>query len=140
MASSNVMRSLAVIAIVALSAAADPNDPNAAAPGGPNYDEWKKAKAAEANSAEAKAAKEAKMAAVNKVVSMLEDLQKQVMEEGEAEAKTYNTFACWCKTTMKEKDESIKKGKDDKASLSAAIGSQDLQHICVLVQNDHEGE
>jgi hypothetical protein len=97
---------------------------NAAAPApstAPSYDEWKEAKSAEANSAEAKAAKEAKMAAVNKVVAMLEDLQKQVLEEGEAEAKTYNTFACWVKTTMTEKQEAIQKGKDDKASLSAAI-------------------
>merc|ERR1719329_872937 len=61
------------------------------------------------------------MAAVDKVVSMLEDLQLQVLAEGEAEAATYNKFACFCKTTQKEKSESIKTGKDDKASLSADI-------------------
>merc|ERR1719218_295389 len=61
------------------------------------------------------------MAAVNKVVSMLEDLQLQVLAEGEAEAATYNKFACFCKTTQKEKSKSIKTGKDDKASLSADI-------------------
>merc|ERR1719174_1555805 len=61
------------------------------------------------------------MAAVNKVVSMLEDLQLQVLAEGEAEAATYNKFACFCKTTQKEKSDAIKTGKDDKESLSADI-------------------
>merc|ERR1719162_1466860 len=61
------------------------------------------------------------MAAVNKVVSMLEDLQLQVLAEGEAEAATYNKFACFCKTTQNDKSDSIKTGKDDKTSLSADI-------------------
>ena len=46
------------------------------------------------------------MAAVNKVVSMLEDLQIQVLAEGEAEAATYNKFACFCKTTQKKNSKS----------------------------------
>merc|ERR1719162_1485332 len=61
------------------------------------------------------------MAAVDKVVSMLEDLQLQVLAEGEAEAATYNKFACFCKTTQNDKSSSIKTGKDDKTSLSADI-------------------
>merc|ERR1719460_3191063 len=61
------------------------------------------------------------MAAVDKVVSMLEDLQLQVLAEGEAEAATYNKFACFCKTTQKEKSEAIKEGKSEKESLSADI-------------------
>merc|ERR1719498_1752293 len=61
------------------------------------------------------------MAAVNKVVSMLEDLQAQVLAEGEAEAATYNKFACFCKTTQKDKSDSIKTGKTDKESLMADI-------------------
>merc|ERR1719191_1596939 len=61
------------------------------------------------------------MAAVDKVVSMLEDLQLQVLAEGEAEAATYNKFACFCKTTQKQKSESIATGKSDKESLSADI-------------------
>merc|ERR1719183_1378675 len=66
-------------------------------------------------------ADQAKMAAVDKVVSMLEDLQLQVLAEGEAEAATYNKFACFCKTTQKEKSEAIKTGKSDKTSLTADI-------------------
>merc|ERR1719284_1716966 len=84
-------------------------------------EEYLEQKAAEAGEKAAAKAKEAKMAAFNKVVTMLEDLTKQVLAEGEKEAATYNKFACFCKTTMKEKQEAIKKGKDDKASLSAAI-------------------
>merc|ERR1719353_395721 len=61
------------------------------------------------------------MAAVDKVVSMLEDLQLQVLAEVEAEAATYNKFACFCKTTQKEKSEAIKTGKSEKESLSADI-------------------
>merc|ERR1719498_1763858 len=61
------------------------------------------------------------MAAVNKVVSMLEDLQLQVLAEGDAEAATYNKFACFCKTTQNQKSDAIKTGKDDKSSLSADI-------------------
>merc|ERR1719271_2140641 len=61
------------------------------------------------------------MAAVDKVVCMLEDLQLQVLAEGEAEAATYNKFACFCKTTQKEKSEAIKEGKSEKESLSADI-------------------
>merc|ERR1719352_1063879 len=65
--------------------------------------------------------KDATMAAVNKVISMLEDLQAKVLAEGEKEAATYNTFACFCKDTSKEKSDSIKAGQDDKDSLTATI-------------------
>jgi hypothetical protein len=61
------------------------------------------------------------MAAVDKVITMLEDLQLQVLAEGEKEAATYNKFSCFCKTTQKDKTDAIKTGKDDKASLSADI-------------------
>jgi len=70
---------------------------------------------------EAAAAKASKMAAVNKVVSMLENLKSQVLSVGELEAKTYSTFACFCKDTTAEKTAAINRGIDEKASLSAAI-------------------
>merc|ERR1719272_617542 len=87
----------------------------------PSNEEFKAAEAADKKAAGAAAADESKMAAVNKVVSMLEDLQLQVLAEGEAEAATYNKFACFCKTTQKDKSGAIKEGKDDKSSLSADI-------------------
>lgn len=66
---------------------------------------------------------EAKLAAVNKVISMLEDLQTQVLAEGEKEAAAYEKFGCFCKDTAVEKAESIKTGTDDQASISSTIGS-----------------
>jgi len=93
----------------------------AACTAGPTNAAWKKAQQDKADAKAAVAAEDAKGAAVNKVVSMLEDLQKQVLAEGEAEAATYNKFACFCKTTQKAKSEAIATGKSDKSSLSADI-------------------
>jgi len=87
----------------------------------PTMDEYKANKDKAAGDKAAAAADQSKMAAVDKVVSMLEDLQLQVLAEGEAEAATYNKFACFCKTTQKEKSEAIKEGKSEKESLSADI-------------------
>jgi len=87
----------------------------------PTMDEYEKKKQGEADEKAAAGAKQSKMAAVDKVVSMLEDLQLQVLAEGEAEAATYNKFACFCKTTQKDKSEAIKTGKSEKESLSADI-------------------
>merc|ERR1719499_491445 len=61
------------------------------------------------------------MAAVNKVVTMLEDLQKQILEEGEKEAATYNKFSCFCKDTTAEKTDAIEEGRDKKNDLTAKI-------------------
>jgi len=87
----------------------------------PTLDEYKEGKADDKEDAKAAAAKEAKMAAVNKVITMLEDLSKQVLNEGEVEAAAYNKFACFCKDSTHEKSEAITKGEDDKAKLSARI-------------------
>jgi len=66
-------------------------------------------------------AKEAKMAAVKKVIAMLGDLKKQVLDEGEEEAKAYNKFACFCKDTTVDKTTAIQEGEDAKESLIADI-------------------
>jgi len=89
----------------------------------PTLKEYKDGKADDNADAKAAAAKEAKMAAVNKVITMLEDLSKQVLAEGEEEAAAYNKFACFCKDSTKEKSEAITKGEDDKESLSSRIES-----------------
>jgi len=92
----------------------------------PTLDEYKEQKANASEAAAGAAAREAKMAAVKKVTAMLEGLQAQVLEEGEAEAATYNKFACFCKDTTKDKVEAIKQGIDEKADLTATIqGLQD---------------
>jgi len=88
---------------------------------GPSNKEWKEGQQKDADNKAAAGANEAKMAAVNKVVSMLEDLQAQVLKEGEDEAATYNKFACFCKTAQKDKSDSISQAKTDKESLSSDI-------------------
>lgn len=87
----------------------------------PTLEEWKETQKEKKDATSAEEAKDSKMAAVSKVISMLEDLKKQVLAEGEEEAATYNQFACFCKTTQADKTEAIKTGKDDKTSLVAEI-------------------
>jgi len=89
--------------------------------GRPTLDEYKQGKADDAAASEAERKNQAKMAAVNKVITMLEDLQAQVLAEGEKEAASYNKFACFCKDSTTEKNEAITKGTDDKASLTTTI-------------------
>merc|ERR1719326_2050525 len=80
----------------------------------PTKEEWKAQQKAAADKKDAGAADASKNSAVGKVISMMEGLQKQVLEEGEAEAQTYNKFACFCKDNTAEKTASIKKGSDKK--------------------------
>jgi len=60
---------------------------------------------------------------VEKVVTMLEDLQTQVITEGKAEAKTYDKFACFCKDMTTEKTDSITSLEDSVNELTASIES-----------------
>jgi len=62
-----------------------------------------------------------KSAAVDKVVKLLEELTAKVQKEGLEEAKTYDQFACFCKDNIKERQDSITAGKDNKGKLTAAI-------------------
>jgi len=110
------MRCIFIALLTNVVAAAHAEDPS-----GPNLTEWKEGQANASAAADAVVAKDAKMAAVGKIITMLSDVKLKVINEGEAEAKTYSEFACFCKDTINEKTAAIKAGEDDKASLEAAI-------------------
>jgi len=61
---------------------------------------------------------------VEKVISLLEDLVTESEAEGAAEAKTYDTFACFCKDNTDTKSTSILDGQDNIESLSATISEK----------------
>merc|ERR1719408_649544 len=66
-------------------------------------------------------AAEDEVSPVQKVVTMLEDLQTQVVTEGKAEAKTYDKFACFCKDMTEEKGWDIEDAQDSAADLLATV-------------------
>jgi len=61
---------------------------------------------------------------VEKVISLIENLKKEVEDEGKAEATTYDEFACFCKTTTASKATAITTGRDSIESGSATIGAK----------------
>ena len=61
---------------------------------------------------------------VKKVVTMLEDLQTQVIEEGKAEAGTYDKFACFCKDMTDDKTDAITTGQASVEDLTATMNDK----------------
>jgi len=60
---------------------------------------------------------------VEKVITMIRELQTQVQAEGAKEAATYDKFACFCKSKTDEKTTSIQEGETAVDTLSADIDS-----------------
>jgi hypothetical protein len=58
---------------------------------------------------------------VEKVITMLEDLQTQVIMEGKAEAKTYDKFACFCKDLSEQKNSDITDGQNNADEMTGRI-------------------
>eukprot|EP00929_Paragymnodinium_shiwhaense_P013913 TRINITY_DN12175_c0_g2_i2.p1 TRINITY_DN12175_c0_g2~~TRINITY_DN12175_c0_g2_i2.p1 ORF type:complete len:750 (+),score=308.83 TRINITY_DN12175_c0_g2_i2:91-2340(+) len=58
---------------------------------------------------------------LEKAIGLLEDVQAKVEAEGEDEAKTYNTFACFCKDTQAAKSSSIDAATIQKDELQASM-------------------
>jgi len=58
---------------------------------------------------------------IEKVLTLLEDLQKQVKDEGTAEAETYDKFACFCKDKETEKAEAISTGETEIETMTADL-------------------
>jgi len=61
---------------------------------------------------------------MEKVLSLLEGLKKEVEEEGKAEATTYGKFACFCNDGTKTKSKSIVEGQDKIDVTVADIGKK----------------
>jgi len=95
--------------------------PSAAVAERPTLDEYKESQKKERDEKDTADANQSKMAAVDKVVSLLEDLHAQVLSEGEKEAHSYEKFACFCKDMTAEKQDAIQSGEDDKDSLSTKV-------------------
>merc|ERR1719284_1030205 len=66
----------------------------------------------------------AEVSPVEKVITLLEDLKTETEEEGKAEASTYDTFACFCKDTTKEKSDAIKTEQDNIDEFAATLEEQ----------------
>jgi len=62
-----------------------------------------------------------KISAVQSVITLLEKLEKQTMEEGKQEAAAYDKFACFCKEQADEKLYSITKAEEKISLLTAEI-------------------
>merc|ERR1719361_2306315 len=58
---------------------------------------------------------------IRKVVNLLQAMQKKVEEEGEAEAKLYEKFMCYCKNGASDLEASISAAEDKLASLPEEI-------------------
>jgi len=67
------------------------------------------------------AASAAAVSPIEKVITLVEGLKKEVEDEGAAEASTYGKFACFCKDTTLKKSNSVKKGNDNIIDQSADI-------------------
>jgi len=58
---------------------------------------------------------------IRKVVTMLQDMQKSVAEEGEKEEELFDAFMCYCKNGESALDKSISEGKAQVEQLTAVI-------------------
>lgn len=66
---------------------------------------------------------------IEKVISLIEGLKKEVEDEGKAEASSYDKFACFCKDTTEKKSESVNKGHDSIKMLSADIADKTQSRV-----------
>merc|ERR1719384_153593 len=58
---------------------------------------------------------------IRKVVTMLQNMQKKVEEEGEAEKKLYDKFMCYCKSGGKDLETSIGAAEEKVSTLPSQI-------------------
>jgi len=58
---------------------------------------------------------------VDKVVSLLEDLQAKIEADGKTEQEMYDKYACWCETTTQRKSTAIEDATDELRRLGQMI-------------------
>eukprot|EP00418_Pyrodinium_bahamense_P031124 CAMPEP_0179131024 /NCGR_PEP_ID=MMETSP0796-20121207/62226_1 /TAXON_ID=73915 /ORGANISM="Pyrodinium bahamense, Strain pbaha01" /LENGTH=102 /DNA_ID=CAMNT_0020829941 /DNA_START=97 /DNA_END=402 /DNA_ORIENTATION=- len=58
---------------------------------------------------------------IRKVVTMLQNMQAKVTEEGEKEQALYDKFMCYCKNSGGSLEQSIDEGKGKIASLTSKL-------------------
>merc|ERR1740133_905214 len=63
--------------------------------------------------------------AIEKVVVLLNGIRKDVLNDGNKEAKTYDKFANWCKTTTGSKSKEILESADKVNEYSADMAEAD---------------
>merc|ERR1719265_177407 len=66
---------------------------------------------------------DAKNRPVSKVITLLNDMVKQLETEAKEDAETYDTMQCWCETNDKGKTTAIADGESSIAELTANIES-----------------
>merc|ERR1719258_798758 len=63
----------------------------------------------------------AEVSPVEKVITLLEDLETETEDAGKKEASTYDTFACFCKDTTIEKSDAIKEEQENIDEFAATL-------------------
>merc|ERR1719156_25313 len=58
---------------------------------------------------------------IQKVVTMLKEMQAQVQKEGDEDTAAYDKYACWCKTNDAEKTKAIEDAETKIDDLTSAI-------------------
>mmetsp|Transcript_16815 Transcript_16815/g.39435 ORF Transcript_16815/g.39435 Transcript_16815/m.39435 type:complete len:718 (-) Transcript_16815:126-2279(-) len=77
---------------------------------------------------------------IRKVVTMLQDMQAKVTEEGKKEQDLYDKFMCYCKTNRGGLESGIEEAKGKIASLTSALkGSTEKKDQLQAELKDHKG-
>merc|ERR1719281_1657564 len=58
---------------------------------------------------------------IQKIISMISDIEKKTIDEGNVAQKEYQKYADWCEDTSKNLQYEVKTGKATKAELEATI-------------------
>ncbi len=76
---------------------------------------------------------------IDKIITMIGDLESKIIKEGEGAHKVYAEFAAWCEDTSKDVMYEIRTGNGNVADLKATISLQLLRvwilsshHQCVV--------